>query len=418
MRDLILLRGIQGSGKSTFIEENDMLIPYTISSDKIRLLFQSPEIDPFDNHFQISQKNDRKVWAFIKERISEKMQRGEFIVLDAMNIDVSKWLEMAKYYDYNVHVLNFEEPLDVCLERNKNRESYKYVPEDVIKSCYERMMYYNMPKDVHVFKNEQEFISLFINAVQPFKDVSKKEKLVFIGDIHGCYQPLNDYFLENPFTTSNYYVFCGDFLDRGIQNKETLEFLIDISEYDNVCFIEGNHNWERFYVKEQMEHIKSSEFINNTLPQIKSIDKNKIKKFVSKWRLYAELEFNGLQFFVSHAGFGKYPRRKHFISARDFLRGTNYSDDVDKWWEEHNSWDLIQIHGHRNQYEYPMEKFKYSINLCEAVEFGECLRIVEFDKNRNKNFLRYKNNIYKTNNNPWKQDKEEIINDRLSIFAV
>ena len=35
MRDFILLRGIQGSGKSTFIEENDMLIPYTITKNLI-----------------------------------------------------------------------------------------------------------------------------------------------------------------------------------------------------------------------------------------------------------------------------------------------------------------------------------------------------------------------------------------------
>ena len=102
-----------------------MLIPYTISSDSVRLLFQSPEIDPFDNHFKISQNNDRKVWSFIKERISERMQRGELIILDAMNIDVSKWIDMAKYYSYNLHVLNFDVPLEECIERNKNRESGK-----------------------------------------------------------------------------------------------------------------------------------------------------------------------------------------------------------------------------------------------------------------------------------------------------
>ena len=420
MRDFVLLRGIQGSGKSTFIEENDMLIPYTISSDSVRLLFQSPEIDPFDNSFKISQKNDRKVWSFIKERISERMQRGEFIVLDAMNIDVSKWVEMCNYYNYTLHVLNFEETLETCLERNRNREGYKYVPEDVIKSCYERMLYYKIPNNVHVFKNKYEFISLFLNGETSFQNISDYNKVVFFGDIHGCFQPLSDYFNENPFSKDNYYVFCGDYLDRGIQNKETLEFLIELSENDNVCFIEGNHNWERYYVNNQTDRIKSDEFLNNTLQQIKSVDKNKIKNFISKWKLFVELDFNDQQFFVSHAGFGKYPKRKNFISARDFLRGTSYSDDVDKWWEEHNKWNIIQIHGHRNQYEYQMDKFKYSINMCEYVEFGDCLRVVEFDKNNNRNFLRYKNNVCRSNQNPWKQnkEKEEIIESRLSTFAV
>lgn len=420
MRDFILLRGIQGSGKSTFIEENDMLIPYTISSDSVRLLFQSPEIDPFDNHFKISQNNDRKVWSFIKERISERMQRGELIILDAMNIDVSKWIDMAKYYSYNLHVLNFDVPLEECIERNKNRESYKYVPEDIIRSCYERITNSNIPKDVRVFKNQQEFISLFINGYDSFMDINDKEKVIFFGDIHGCFNPLEKYFAENPFSSKNYYVFCGDYLDRGIQNKETLEFLMFLSTYDNVCFIEGNHNWERFYVNNQTDHIKSNEFLNNTIPQIKSIDKNRIKDFISKWKLYAELDFNGKQFFVSHAGFGKYPIRKKLIPAKSFLKGDKYSDDVDKWWEEHNRWDVIQIHGHRNQYNYPMEQFEHSINMCEYVEYGDCLRVVEFDKNGNRKFLRYKNDVYRTNVNPWKQDKEkeEIITERLSVFSV
>ena len=88
---------------------------------------------------------------------------------------------------------------------------------------------------------------------------------------------------------NNYYVFCGDYLDRGIQNKETLEFLIELSENKNVVFIEGNHNWDRYYVNDCMDNIKSNEFLNNTLPQIKTIDKNKIGEFVSKWELFAKI---------------------------------------------------------------------------------------------------------------------------------
>ncbi|WP_226990731.1 AAA family ATPase [Methanosarcina acetivorans] len=41
MRYLVFLRGIPGSGKSTFIKEN-RLEPYTISSDEVRLLLKPP----------------------------------------------------------------------------------------------------------------------------------------------------------------------------------------------------------------------------------------------------------------------------------------------------------------------------------------------------------------------------------------
>lgn len=41
MRYLVFLRGIPGSGKSTFVRENN-LEPYTISSDSVRLLLKPP----------------------------------------------------------------------------------------------------------------------------------------------------------------------------------------------------------------------------------------------------------------------------------------------------------------------------------------------------------------------------------------
>jgi len=41
MKYLVFLRGIHGSGKSTFVKEN-RLEPYTISSDDVRLLIKPP----------------------------------------------------------------------------------------------------------------------------------------------------------------------------------------------------------------------------------------------------------------------------------------------------------------------------------------------------------------------------------------
>jgi hypothetical protein len=43
--------------------------------------------------------------------------------------------------------------------------------------------------------------------------------------------------------------------------------------------------------------------------------------------------------------------------------------NVDAWYEESNT-DVIQIHGHRNLYEYPVDKFTKSFNLNSGVEFG------------------------------------------------
>ena len=53
MRTLLLLRGATGSGKSTFIKENN-LEPYTLEADKFGVLVSNPVMN--EEQFVISQK--------------------------------------------------------------------------------------------------------------------------------------------------------------------------------------------------------------------------------------------------------------------------------------------------------------------------------------------------------------------------
>lgn len=43
MRTLLIIRGCMGSGKTTYIKNNN-LVDYTISADDIRLLYHSPRM--------------------------------------------------------------------------------------------------------------------------------------------------------------------------------------------------------------------------------------------------------------------------------------------------------------------------------------------------------------------------------------
>ena len=74
-RHLYLLRGIPASGKSTWIQENN-LEPYTLSSDKIRLLF--PQFGE-----SITQIYDTQVWNLLYELLEKRMQLGLPIIIDA-----------------------------------------------------------------------------------------------------------------------------------------------------------------------------------------------------------------------------------------------------------------------------------------------------------------------------------------------
>ena len=59
------------------------------------------------------------------------------------------------------------------------------------------------------------------------------------------------------------YIFSGDYTGRGIQNKETLEFLMELSKHKNTLFLEGNHErWLNHYSLDEPENIESKTFLN------------------------------------------------------------------------------------------------------------------------------------------------------------
>ena len=81
MRTLFILRGCPASGKSTWVKENH-LENYTISADGVRHLFQSPELD-LNGNYITSSKNDGIVWDNIMKILETRMERGDFICIDA-----------------------------------------------------------------------------------------------------------------------------------------------------------------------------------------------------------------------------------------------------------------------------------------------------------------------------------------------
>lgn len=142
MRNLVILRGAPGCGKSTWIERMG-LSPYTLSADSIRLLFQSPEPGFEKDSLLISQKNDNEVWALLFELLEKRMERGEFVVVDATHsrrTDFSRYNKLCEKYRYRRHFVDFSDvPIDVCKKQNKMRFPEKIVPDKVIDKIYARL---------------------------------------------------------------------------------------------------------------------------------------------------------------------------------------------------------------------------------------------------------------------------------------
>ena len=79
MKKFVIMRGLPGCGKSTFIKENH-LENYTVSSDSIRLLVASTNMG-IDGSIGISQREDKWVWEKIYEILEIRFSQPKFLHL-------------------------------------------------------------------------------------------------------------------------------------------------------------------------------------------------------------------------------------------------------------------------------------------------------------------------------------------------
>ena len=393
MRDLILVRGAPGSGKSTWVAQNN-LQPYCISSDAVRLMFSSPEIDPATGEEHISQRHENLVWQFIEQIADIRMQTGQFMVIDAQNIKIKRWLDLADKYRYKVWRKDIEATLDECLERNAKRPIFQRVPEHVILASTWKLDNSQLTNRVKPVTDE-----VVHGDVSP-KDFNSYERIFIIGDIHSCYTPLKAFFdsVQGP-KDSDCYIFVGDTMDRGLEHRETLEFMCSLRANMNIIFIAGNHIHEKLWAEDRIDEIKSREFLNNTMPALDGVDKKAVREWCSRWAQLAYFSYNGKRYFVTHAGIGFMPEHIRFVPTHMYQRGGQYEQDVDKEWCEKNYGpDLIQVHGHRNFYCYEMDDpllAGVSVNLNSAVEFGEPLRVMCITREGHQ-YLKFENPVHRT----------------------
>lgn len=395
MRSLVILRGSPGSGKSTWVEKMG-LKNYTLCADDIRMLMESPILAPNETHTIISQKNDKYVWQLLFEILEKRMDRGEFVIVDATHSkssDFSRYNKLCERYRYRRYYVDFGDvPIDECIRRNNSREEYKRVPEDVIRKMYSRLQTQGKTSGwVEVDKNA------FWETIGMKKfNFDKYDKIHIFGDIHGCYEPLKEYFEIYPYKENDMYIFTGDYIDRGIQNKEVLEFLLTLVDKSNILFLEGNHErWLNYYSLDEYENIKSKTFLYKTALQIADIDKSSIRKFYRKLGQIAYFEYDGNTYLVSHGGISYLPKELQLVATEQFINGVgDYNVNIDEVWVQNISdYTHKQIHAHRNTFEID-NVTNMSFNLEGKIEFGGCLKVFEVSHGLEPVIVKIKNNIF------------------------
>lgn len=404
MRTLLLFRGSPASGKSTFIKEHK-LEQYTLSADNIRLMYQSPVLNEKGN-YNISCKNDKEVWKMLFYILEKRMERGEFIVVDATNSktsEMTKYKKMAEKYRYRIMLIDMTDlPMEECIKRNSLRQpSYKVVPTEVIETQYSRFKTQKIPSGIKVIKPNE-----FEEAIQ-FKsiDLSKYDKIHHIGDIHGCYTVLQEY-LKEGIKDNEFYIFCGDYCDRGIENAKVLKFLFNIMDKKNVLLLTGNHEIHlQKYANNEIS--KSRIFEKDTKVELdgNNIDKKKLRMLYRKLGQVAYYTYNEKTVIVSHGGISNIPKNMLYLATEQLIKGVGDYEDVeivDNSFINNTDKNTYQIHGHRNPYELPTQINDRCYCLEGQVEFGGNLRTVTLSKEGFK-VQEIKNNVFKVIKNEIKK---------------
>ena len=388
MRTLLLVRGAPGSGKTTWIKEHH-LEKYTLSPDDMRELCSSVELQP-SGEFKISQarENENVVWDILMKILEHRMSRGEFTVIDATcskTKDMQKYKELASQYKYRMYVVDFTDiPLETCLKQNKMREEIKQVPSKSIENIYARFATQKVPSGITIIKRDE----LDTLLEQPI-DLSEYKKIVFIGDIHGCYDTLIQYpdFKEG-LKDDTEYIFLGDFLDRGNQNAEVLKWLSSIKNKSNVCFLEGNH--ER-HIRDWGNGVPSasSEFERKTKPQLENacVDKKDVRELYRRCRQFSHFIYNGIEVLACHGGIPNLNTNLLYIPSEKLIQGVGEYNDyiiVSESWMAQTKPNQYLVHGHRNTEGSDIDMCDRVFNLEGRVEFGGQLRLLELtlDENR------------------------------------
>lgn len=379
MRVLLLLRGSAGVGKSTYIKEHD-LEQYALSADNIRLMCQSPVLQT-DGSVAISQTNEKLVWNLMFQMLEARMQRGEFVVIDATNSktqDINRYKDMAKTYRYRMYCVDMTGvPIDECKRRNKLRPPYKQVPDEVIEKMYSRFETQQVPTGVTVIQPD-ELDTIWYKPA----NFDRYKRIHHIGDIHGCNTVLQEY-LKDGMHDDELYIFCGDYIDRGIENVEVIKFLFNIMDKPNVILLEGNHErWLWYWAHGGTS--QSKEFENVTRRQLEAggLDTKVARMLYRKLNQCVYYRFGEKTVLVTHGGLSLIPDNLTKVASEQMIRGVGrYGDylDVAATFDQTMPENTYQIFGHRNTEDSPIAMSDRCFNLEGAIEQGGCLRAVVLD---------------------------------------
>ncbi|MDE6518278.1 MAG: metallophosphoesterase, partial [Acetatifactor sp.] len=318
-------------------------------------------------------------------------------------------------YRYRMYCVDFTGiPIEEVKRRNQSREPLKRVSDEVIDRMYSRFATQKIPSGVKVIKPD-ELDTIWLKRI----DLSAYNRIHHIGDVHGCNTALQQYLsMSGGIKDDEFYIFVGDYVDRGLENVEVLNFLISIRDRKNVLMLEGNHErWLWLYANDCVGRSKEFELVTRPALDAARMDKKELRQLYRKFGQCAYYTYGDQVFLVTHAGLSTVPENLSFVATEQMIKGVGNYNDFEKvadTFYETTPDNYIQIHGHRNTKQLPIMVNDRVYNLEGQVEYGGCLRCVQVDR-EGIHTVEIKNEVFKT---PEMQQEETVTSSSIADTII
>lgn len=410
MRRLLILRGAPKSGKTYWSNENG-LAPYTISIDEIRRLYSSPKYD-IDGSLSVP-ANRPLTGPLVSKLLIERMAEGQLVILDGRHMqsdEIRGYKALAQDNRYRVNVVDFSDvPKGECISRvDDARTNGSLSSSEAARDIADIELFYalgepSLPSGFEIVA-PQEALALVEQAIP--HDLSRYRAINFFGDIHGCHTALMEMMGklgcdDGKLRDDEFYVFCGDYIDRGLENAQTLAYLMPLVEQGNVVMLEGNHErWLDCWA--HGKEAKSKTFNRKTAPELAAAgtDKKEVARFYRRLipMTYVR-DADARLVYACHGGIPTMPKPFSGISTRELIKGVGEYSEVD---EVNASWEatsgerdgIYQVHGHRQAKDTSSRPFVHVFSLEGGVEHGGELRVARFESGKEPCVITVQNTVF------------------------
>ncbi len=405
---LVVLVGVSGSGKSTFVRKH-FLKTEVLSSDECRALVSD------DANAQEATGDAFDVLHYVA---AKRLARGKLTVIDATSVkreDRKSLVELARRYHVIpvAIVLNVAEK--IAQERNRHRPDRDFGPHVVRNQTQQlRRSLGGLKKEgfryVYVLGTPEEIDEAAIER-QPLWNNRTGEHGPFdiIGDPHGCADELEEllqclgYCIVSDTTGQDSWggplyrhpdgrtaVFLGDLVDRGPRILDTVRIVRTMVSSGDAYCVPGNHDM-KLLRKLRGRDVRITHGLETTLAELETVPAEKRSAFVAELAdfldgLVSHYVFDDGKLVVAHAGMKQEMQGRGSGRVRDFALYGETTGETDEFglpvrydWAADYRGRAIVVYGHTPVPE--PEWLNHTINIDTGCVFGGKLTALRYPEN-------------------------------------